>query len=212
MEKLLKDALEMSKTKLDSYPDCPNSMRSYYERDYHSTSHTIKKILNALDVEYKVCIAKRNLTHRYLMLMDDFEKYNKRLKAVYQKWKAEPKESDWHKTKVKVQKAYESFPEAYEFLRNQMAIAKVSEDKKFKNYLYRNFGIVKSKNSGRYVAYPNLKMSWHGFENSMPKDFWNVEAETLYEMKYEIDMIVMSIFANVSGLKSDGITITFTET
>ena len=210
MEKLLKDALEMSKTKLDSYPDCPNSMRSYYERDYHSTSHTIKKILNALDVEYKVCIAKRNLTHRYLMLMDDFEKYNKRLKAVYQKWKAEPKESDWHKTKVKVQKAYEDFPEAYEFLRNQMAIAKFSEDEKFKNYLYRNYVIAKPKNGERYFAYPNLKMSWHGVQDSMPKNFWNVEAETLYEMKHEIDTIVMTIFAKVSGLKSDfGITITF---
>lgn len=209
MEKLLKDALEMSKTKLDSYPDCPNSMRSYYERDYHSTSHTIKKILHALDVEYKVCIAKGNLTHRYLMLMDDFEKYNKRLKDVYHKLKAEPKESDWHKTKVKVQKAYEDFPEAYDFLRNQMAIAKVSEDKEWKEYLYRNFVIARSNHLKKYVVYPNSKMPWHDFEDaiSFSKNF---RCDTLYEAKYEIDIIVMSIFAKVSGLKSDGITITFT--
>lgn len=201
MEKLLKDALEMSKTKLDSYPNCPNSMRSYYERDYHSTSHTIKKILHALDVEYKVCIAKRNLTHRYLMLMDDFEKYNKRLKAVYQKWKAEPKESDWHKTKVKVQKAYEDFPEAYEFLRNQMAIAKVSEDEKFKNYLYRNYIIARYKPFKQYLVRPNFDMPWHNFQHEVPFSTTDgFRAETLYEAKYEIDKIIMSIFAKVSGL------------
>jgi len=199
MEKLLKDALEMSKTKLDSYPDCPNSMRSHYESGYHSTSHTIKKILNALDVEYKVCIAKRNLTHRYLMLMDDFEKCNKRLKDFYHKMKTEPKESDWHKTKVKVQKAYENFSEAYEFLRNQMAIAKVSETKDFKEYLYRNFVITRSNHLKKYVVYPNFKMPWHDFETAVPFSK-NFRCDTLYEAKYEIDTIVMSIFAKVSGL------------
>ena len=34
----------------------------------------------------------------------------------------------------------------------------------------------------------------------MPKDFWNFEAETLYEIKYEIDKIVMSIFSKESNL------------
>tara|TARA_R100001224_G_C4011101_1_gene146157 strand:+ start:234 stop:869 length:636 start_codon:yes stop_codon:yes gene_type:complete len=200
MNKLLKDALEMSKTKLLSYPENPNPMRRWYKQDYHSLSLTLEKLINALDFEYKVSMAKGGTTHRYLQLMDEFDKYLKRLKETYARYQAEPKENSWHTTRNQVLEAYENYSEAYEFLRNQMAIVKVSEDKKFKYYLYRNYGIAKPKNGGKYFAYPNLKMSWYGFENSMPKDFWHFEAETLYEIKYEIDKIVMSIFSKESNL------------
>ena len=43
-------------------------------------------------------------------------------------------------------------------------------------------------------------MSWYGFENSMPKDFWNFEAETLYEIKYAIDQLIMKLFAIKTNL------------
>ena len=84
---------------------------------------------------------------------------------------------------------YSEETEAYDFLRNQMAIKKGTE-----HYLYRNYKIGINKRGGSYFARPNVEY-WYDFEVGMPREFWTVKAETLNDLKYQIDQIIMKLFA-----------------
>ena len=198
MNNKLKDALSMSKTNLDWYKSDPNWRRDY-QSEYNSLSKKIDKFIHMLDYEYKLSIESGKPTNEYLFLNEEIAELTKRLKNSYANLQGETKDT-WHTIRGQVLEAYENYPDAYNFLRNQMAIAKVEETDNFKTYLYRNYLIQKSKNEKRYFAYPNKKMPWYDFDVDLPVEYSYVEAETLYKIKYSIDQLIMKLFAIKTNL------------
>ena len=81
-----------------------------------------------------------------------------------------------------------------------MAIAKIEETDDFKIYLYRNYQIQTSKKEKKYIAFPNKKMPWHDFDVDLPIEYVHIQAETLYEIKYAIDQLIMKLFAIKTNL------------
>jgi hypothetical protein len=198
MNNKLKDALSMSKTNLDWYKRDPH-YRQDYQSEYNSLSKKIDKFIHMLDYEYKLSIENGKPTNEYLFLNEEIAELTKRLKRSYANLQGETKDT-WHTIRGQVLEAYENYPDAYKFLRNQMAIAKVEEIDNFKTYLYRNYLIQKPKNEKRYFAYPNGKMPWYDFDVDLPVEYGYVEAKTLYEIQYSIDQLIMKLFAIKTNL------------
>ena len=197
MDKLLEKALAMSKTKLRNkewhYKDMSVAQRvnAHYKGNYEHYNELIAKHLKNLDLEYKKCCADKKVSETYKEILKTIEDHTHSLKRNYKGFlKAKQTVEDWRKTRDKVLDVYSEETEAYDFLRNQMAIKKGTE-----RYLYRNYKIGINKRGGSYFAYPNVNESWYGFEVGMPREFWTVKAETLNDLKYQIDQIIMKLFA-----------------
>ena len=202
MNNKLKDALSISKTKLESGWYVNEPWRPDYQSQYNDLKVEINRFVKMLDFEYKSCIENGKATKEYLYLNEQIEELTKKLKWCHERLRGGTKET-WQSIRKAVLEAYTSYPEAYNFLRNQMAIVKVLEDENSTNYLYRNYAITKQNNGKKYLAYPNLKMQWYGFDKDLSKELWKCEADTLYQVKYKIDKNVMSIFAEKTGLIND---------
>ena len=201
MNNKLKDALSMSKANLDWYEKDPN-YRQDYQSEYNSLSKKIDKFIHMLDYEYKLSMKDGKPTNEYLFLNKQIEELTKRLKWSYANLQNETKDT-WHIIRHQVLEAYENYPDAYKFLRNQMAIAKVEETDTFKRYLYRNYHIQTSKTfekEKKYIAFPNNKMPWIDFDVDLPIQYVHIQAETLYEIKYAIDQLIMKLFAIKTNL------------
>ena len=198
MNNKLKDALSMSKTNLDWYKRDPN-YREDYQSEYNSLSKKIDRFIHALDYEYKLSMENGKPTNEYLFLNEQITELTKRLKESYANLQNETKDT-WHTIRDQVLEAYENYPDAYNFLRNQMAIVKVEETDTFKIYLYRNYRIQTSKKEKKYIAIPNKKMPWHDFDVDLPIEYVHIQAETLYEIKYSIDQLIMKLFAIKTNL------------
>ena len=207
MDKLLKQALAMSKTKLQNkkrhYQDMSVVERvdTHYKNKFEHYSDLVAQDLKALDTEYKKCFANKKISYTYKRILKAIDDHTHILKKNYRGYqRSQEGIKEWIETREKVLDIYSEETEAYDFLRNQMAIIKGTEDKYHKRYLYRNYEIGINKKGGGYFAYPDLNEPWHGFEVDMPKEFWTVKAETLNEIKYEIDQIIMKLFAIKTNL------------
>ena len=201
-EKKLKEALQMSKTQLAGYkPYLRRKLAN--ESAYHLEKRRLDEISKYLDRAYRSFKEHKDeiFIHRYLKILEEYDRCHKSAKFHYKQFTSGMSEGE--QIRAAVLKAYTSYPEAYAFLRNQMAIVKVSEDENFKHYLYRNYTITKKNNGGDYFASPNLNMRWYGYDKDLSKELTNCIADTLYEIKYEVDKNVMSIFAEQTELKTN---------
>ena len=155
MNNKLKDALSMSKTNLDWYKRDPN-YREDYQSEYNSLSKKIDRFIHALDYEYKLSMENGKPTNEYLFLNEQITELTKRLKESYANLQNETKDT-WHTIRDQVLEAYENYPDAYNFLRNQMAIVKVEETDTFKIYLYRNLYYSLRNSELQKLEFTNFK-------------------------------------------------------
>jgi len=197
----------MSKTKLQNairhYQDksVQGRINTHYKNRFEHHSNLIAQDLKALDREYKMCLANKKTSYTYKRILKAIDDHIYILKKNYRGYQRSQEEiKKWIETRQIVLDVYSEETEAYDFLRNQMTIIKVTENKYHKRYLYRNYEIFINKRVGPHGAYPNINVPWYGFEVDMPKEFWTVKGENLNDLKYQIDQIIMKLFAIKTNL------------